>query len=883
MGFYLRKTVKAGPFRFNLSKSGLGVSAGVPGFRVGTGPRGNYVTVGSNGIYYRATLGGSRYIQPNGASPAPVTRLPDYRPSGIVMEDTTGTEVLAMEPTGGGDVVDQLNSVSGRLRFGWPAGIGVFVLGLLVGMPWGIAVWVVLAPACAWLILWEQARRKVVLFYDVNDAPATWFSSVVDQWEWLVGSQKLWREVQAGAVTTTHQFKTNAGASNVVNRITTTANTSGPVELATNIAVPTVTAGKAALYFLPDRILVRDGKTFSDVAYSHIGIRSGQTRFIENSAPPGDAVQVDHTWRYVNVKGGPDRRYKDNPVLPIMLYGTIDLASTQGLRWDLQTSRKDAAAAIARILSSSPTSTAPVKAAPAAAAPPHLPKQRDPQPAAPPRPKSTPAAAPRLHTAGPGELRAPERNDAGFLRAQLTRTSNGKPATEAVFTALDIETTGLDPDVDRIVEIGVVKFTADGTVIDEFATLVNNPGSSPGAREKHEIDDADLVGAPTAEQALREVFAFITGTVLVAHQLDFEDGFLAAEARRAGLPLPPVVGICTWQTSRRQLDGRAFSLFAMYKTATGDWHDHQHTALGDARAARDVLLWLLRTTPTPLHLSRTLPATQPSAYEACPISCRPVPLTRASIASLLDSFPQSPNNRDGDAVETEKYLGLLAEAVEDGRLTYEEADALTRQARRTRLTGSQLRRLHRRAWDEAFLDVKNMDWASLEPVRRREMYLLAEALGLPELASQVNEVILSCAEPKPPEEARYLKGVRIAIVGDGEEINALRKRAETYGTKLAVKVTKTVLWLATDTPDATDSRHTSARTLGIPIVDAAEGTARLAEAIREAELKAFERQRQIDEHNARRRKREIEDDAYWRPTWRDRELDKDPEFEPWYD
>jgi hypothetical protein len=31
MGFYVRKSLKAGPFRFNLSKSGVGVSAGVPG------------------------------------------------------------------------------------------------------------------------------------------------------------------------------------------------------------------------------------------------------------------------------------------------------------------------------------------------------------------------------------------------------------------------------------------------------------------------------------------------------------------------------------------------------------------------------------------------------------------------------------------------------------------------------------------------------------------------------------------------------------------------------------------------------------------------------------------------------------------------------------
>ena len=43
MGFYLRKSVSVGPLRFNLSKSGIGISAGVKGFRVGAGPRGNYI------------------------------------------------------------------------------------------------------------------------------------------------------------------------------------------------------------------------------------------------------------------------------------------------------------------------------------------------------------------------------------------------------------------------------------------------------------------------------------------------------------------------------------------------------------------------------------------------------------------------------------------------------------------------------------------------------------------------------------------------------------------------------------------------------------------------------------------------------------------------
>ena len=55
MGFYFRKSVNLGGLRFNFSKSGVGVSTGVKGFRVGSGPRGNYVQMGRNGVYYKKT------------------------------------------------------------------------------------------------------------------------------------------------------------------------------------------------------------------------------------------------------------------------------------------------------------------------------------------------------------------------------------------------------------------------------------------------------------------------------------------------------------------------------------------------------------------------------------------------------------------------------------------------------------------------------------------------------------------------------------------------------------------------------------------------------------------------------------------------------------
>src|SRR5690242_16997950 len=56
MGFFLRKSVRVGALRFNLSKSGIGVSTGIPGMRVGMGPRGTYIHMGRGGLYYRQTL-----------------------------------------------------------------------------------------------------------------------------------------------------------------------------------------------------------------------------------------------------------------------------------------------------------------------------------------------------------------------------------------------------------------------------------------------------------------------------------------------------------------------------------------------------------------------------------------------------------------------------------------------------------------------------------------------------------------------------------------------------------------------------------------------------------------------------------------------------------
>jgi hypothetical protein len=344
MGFYIRKSLKAGPFRFNLSKSGIGVSAGVPGFRVGSGPRGNYVHMGTHGLYYRASLNGprpanrgrtqSRQIV-SGSSSASHSR-PVYAQS-VEMEDITGTDVQSLQPTGGGDLVQQLNEASGRVRFALPAAIVLFIAGCCF-LPWGLILWALAVPLVWWLALRDDARKSVVVFYDVNDAQAEWYQHMVDACSGLASAQAIWRIVQQGQTANPYQRKVNAGAGTLVNRIPGHAHLTGPKVLVTNVVVPTIEAGKTSVHFLPERILVRDQKHFTDVSYDILTVTPSITRFIESSAPPRDAAQVGTTWQYVNKNGGPDRRFSNNRQLPVMQYGELALSTSGGFRWELQAS-----------------------------------------------------------------------------------------------------------------------------------------------------------------------------------------------------------------------------------------------------------------------------------------------------------------------------------------------------------------------------------------------------------------------------------------------------------------------------------------------------------------------------------------------------------------
>ena len=103
------------------------------------------------------------------------------------------------------------------------------------------------------------------------------------------------------------------------------------------------------------------------------------------------------------------------------------------------------------------------------------------------------------------------------------------------YVAFDLETTGLSSKNDRIIEIGAV-IMKNGVEIDRFQTFAD-PGRKLDKKivELTGITDEMLVGAPPIEEVLPKFMEFVGDRVLVAHNSDFDTGFIRAECARQGI------------------------------------------------------------------------------------------------------------------------------------------------------------------------------------------------------------------------------------------------------------------------------------------------------------------------------------------------------------
>jgi hypothetical protein len=342
VGFYIRKSVSAGPFRFNLSRSGVGISVGVKGFRVGSGPRGNYVHMGRGGLYYRASLGGARRsVGPRTRGPNnPV--LPTLPP--MVVDPLRSVEtgnVLEMVPSNGSDIVRQINEKMARMRlWPWMLGCGLLCSAALMlqpnAQPFALALVICTAVLSILLAYVDIQRKTVVIMYDLNDDVISSLNKFAQEFDKIASARAVWNVDTAGR---TYDWKRNAGASHLITRKRATFGYNVPSVIKTNMELPSIVGGRQSVYFFPDVILITENNSVGAISYEEFNIYWNNTVFIENDMVPADARVVGHTWRYVNKTGGPDRRFNNNRQIPEVLYQEMELQGSGGFRKLLQISR----------------------------------------------------------------------------------------------------------------------------------------------------------------------------------------------------------------------------------------------------------------------------------------------------------------------------------------------------------------------------------------------------------------------------------------------------------------------------------------------------------------------------------------------------------------
>lgn len=165
--------------------------------------------------------------------------------------------------------------------------------------------------------------------------------------------------------------------------------------------------------------------------------------------------------------------------------------------------------------------------------------------------------------------------------------------------AIDLETTGLSPLVDRIIEVAALKITPEG--IEVFQTLINPEiPIPPHTIDIHNITDEMVKDSPLIQSVLGELKNFMGDLPVIAHNAKFDMGFIVMAMQKSGFDLSSNAVYCSCKLARHtHMEMTNHKLATLVKELNIPLVNH-HRATDDAFAALKVFLSSLSRVRTPL-------------------------------------------------------------------------------------------------------------------------------------------------------------------------------------------------------------------------------------------------------------------------------------------
>lgn len=326
MGIRFRKSINlGGGFHINLSKSGIGYSWGVKGFRytkTASGRTRKTYSIPGTGISYVSESKNKTQSQKHNVQPA------SYPTNVNNLSEIASASINHFQPAEYSDFIHKISNILLADK------ISTILLFLILFS--GIQMSFLYIGALGLILkIFIRFANRVHVEYEMDEFYTAKYIERINAWKKLNESKMLWQVLSAGNVT---NRKYEAGASRSINRKTIKLRTKNPFFLKSDVDIITFKLNKETLILLPDKLLIIRGTKVGAEDYDKLSITTSSINFIERQFVPKDAHVLYYTWQYVNKNGGPDKRFKNNRQLPVCQYGVIYLRSESGINVELHCS-----------------------------------------------------------------------------------------------------------------------------------------------------------------------------------------------------------------------------------------------------------------------------------------------------------------------------------------------------------------------------------------------------------------------------------------------------------------------------------------------------------------------------------------------------------------
>lgn len=161
---------------------------------------------------------------------------------------------------------------------------------------------------------------------------------------------------------------------------------------------------------------------------------------------------------------------------------------------------------------------------------------------------------------------------------------------ELSFCVFDLETTGGNHQVDKVIEIGLIQIK-NLKIVKEINYLINPEIPIPEFIQKlTNIREEDVKHSPTIDEVIEEILEFMGDSILVAHNTSFDIPFFNSVLRRLGKKELENKAICTNLMTKYLIPNLLNSNLNYMSKVFGIPHHKAHRALDDAKAAANLLI-----------------------------------------------------------------------------------------------------------------------------------------------------------------------------------------------------------------------------------------------------------------------------------------------------